>query len=66
MINRLYIILLFVLTNAVCAASGTEKLLERLRRFGQFVPQEKVYVHMDNTCYWLGDTLWFSAYTRRA
>lgn len=65
MSNRPHIILLFVLINTVCAASGTEKLLERLRRFGQFVPQEKVYVHMDNTCYWLGDTLWFSAYTRQ-
>lgn len=29
---------------------------------GSKVPQEKVYVHMDNTSYCLGDTLWFSAY----
>ena len=40
-------------------------LVERLRAFGRTIPQEKVYVHMDNTCYQVGDTIWFSAYTRR-
>lgn len=40
-------------------------LVQRLRAFGRTIPQEKVYVHMDNTCYQLGDTIWFSAYTRR-
>ena len=39
-------------------------LMERLTAFGQRIPQEKVFVHMDNTCYFLGDTIWFSAYTR--
>ena len=38
--------------------------MERLSAFGQRIPQEKVFVHMDNTCYFLGDTIWFSAYTR--
>lgn len=37
----------------------------RLNTFGHYVPQEKVYVHMDNTCYFLGDTIWYAAYTRR-
>ena len=40
-------------------------LLERLSAFGRTIPQEKVYVHMDNTSYFLGDTIWFSAYTRQ-
>ena len=39
-------------------------MMERLTAFGQRIPQEKVFVHMDNTCYFLGDTIWFSAYTR--
>ena len=39
--------------------------MERLSAFGQRIPQEKVFVHMDNTCYFLGDTIWFSAYTRQ-
>lgn len=38
-------------------------LMDRLTAFGRTVPQEKVYVHMDNTCYFQGDTIWFSAYT---
>ena len=39
--------------------------LERLAAFGKIIPQEKVYVHMDNTSYFQGDTIWFSAYTRQ-
>ncbi len=39
--------------------------LERLAAFGKTIPQEKVYVHMDNTCYFQGDTIWFAAYTRQ-
>lgn len=41
------------------------RFADRLERFGNAIPQEKVYVHMDNTGYFLGDTIWFSAYTRR-
>ena len=28
--------------------------------------QEKVYVHTDNTCYFIGDTIWYKAYVLRA
>ena len=42
-----------------------ERLADRLKQFGKAIPQEKVYLHMDNTCYFLGDTIWFAAYTRR-
>ena len=38
-------------------------LVDHLKRFGQALPQEKVYVHLDNTNYFIGDTIWFSAYT---
>ena len=38
---------------------------DRIERFGKAIPQEKVFVHMDNTGYFLGDTIWFAAYTRR-
>ena len=41
------------------------RLADRLATFGDAIPQEKVYVHMDNTSYFLGDTIWFAAYTRR-
>ena len=31
---------------------------DRLGRFGKSIPQEQVFVHMDNTCYFLGGTRW--------
>ena len=37
----------------------------RQRAFGEKIPQEKVYVHLDNRCYFLGDTIWFKAYTQQ-
>ena len=40
-------------------------LMNRLSAFGKTIPQEKVYVHMDNTSYFQGDTIWFTAYTRQ-
>jgi len=40
-------------------------MIDRLSAFGKTIPQEKVYVHMDNTCYFQGDTIWFTAYTRQ-
>ena len=45
--------------------STVDSLVTRLRLFGERIPQEKVFVHMDNTCYFLGDTIWFSVYTRQ-
>ena len=39
---------------------------ERLDKFGKSVPQEQVFVHMDNTCYFLGDTIYYKAYVRRS
>ena len=37
---------------------------ERLRLFGEKIPQEEIFLHTDNTCYYLGDTLYFKAYMR--
>ena len=45
--------------------SSCEKQAEELKSFNQKYPQEKVFLHMDNTCYFLGDTIWFKAYTRQ-
>ena len=45
--------------------SALEKFSKRQATFGRTIPQEKVFVHMDNTSYQLGDTIWFAAYLRR-
>ena len=41
-----------------------ESWAERLQTFGTKIPQEEVFVHMDNTCYYLGDTIYYKAYMR--
>ena len=45
-------------------ADGFDALKEALAKNLQV--QEKVYVHTDNTCYFVGDTLWYKAYVLRA
>lgn len=37
-----------------------------LKRSSEKCVQEKVYIHTDNTCYFVGDTLWYKAYVVRA
>ena len=39
-------------------------LWRRLWLYSKRYAQEKVFIHMDNTSYCLGDTIWFSVYTR--
>ena len=46
------------------SADGLDDLLQALANNAQV--QEKVYVHTDNTCYFIGDTLWYKAYVLRA
>ena len=44
------------------------KILSHIRhamRFGMYYPQEKVYLHLDNTGYFKGETIWFKAYVKR-
>jgi len=36
--------------------------VEKVNSFSQYLPQEKVYVHMDNTDYFLGESIWFKCY----
>ena len=33
-----------------------------LEQFGKALPQEKVYLLFDNTCYYQGDPIWFQCY----
>ncbi len=62
-----------VLLSAVLGAAAQEQTpttlegwASRLQKFGKSIPQEQVFVHMDNTCYFLGDTIYFKAYLRRS
>lgn len=61
--------LLSLLFLCLCCAAGVRAQLPldsveaRLR---QAPVQEKVYLHLDNTCYFKGDTIWYKAYVVRA
>ena len=48
---------LFTLNGWAQQRNELNSLAERLERFGREIPQEKVFVHMDNTCYFLVDTI---------
>ena len=39
--------------------------MQRAMRFNQAAPQEKVYLHFDNTGYFKGETIRFKAYVKR-
>lgn len=61
------LLLLPLCATTLAQGEGTpfHTLVERVGKFGSRIPQEKVYVHMDNTAYMMGDTIWFKAYLRR-
>ena len=62
--RTLYLLLLLLVTSlAAKAQTGLEVVKDILE--GAPV-QEKVYLHLDNTCYYKGDTIWYKAYVVRA
>lgn len=64
------LILNSVIVNAqVADTTGTAKLKSYIKNYIYFsknYPQEKVYLHFDNTSYYLGESIWFKAYVVRA
>ena len=60
----------FFLTIVMLAAAlgaWAQSTLDDVRKKLQNAPvQEKVYLHLDNQCYFKGDTIWYKAYVVRA
>lgn len=56
--------LLVVLFCAVSssAQSRLDSIAYRAMQVGQVMQQERVFLHFDNTAYYLGETMWFKAY----
>lgn len=46
--------------------TGILSYMKRAMMFAQAMPQEKVYLHFDNTGYFKGETIWFKGYVVRA
>ena len=72
LINKAVIILLPILLSLLSyslKAQISDSIFHRLsgyvdaiENFGEVFPQEKVYLHFDNTSYYQGDPIWFQCY----
>lgn len=62
----LTLFLTLILTAVHAAGSGFEQIRRTLVKNSSAAVQEKVFMHLDNTCYFVGDTLWYKAYLLRA
>ncbi len=62
---------LFIAGQSAAQSAGPQEaspkaLSQKVEKFGKGVPQEKVFLHLDNTCYFVGDTIWYKAYVTRS
>lgn len=48
------------------ASERLNHFVNHIETFNRLVPQEKVYLHFDNTNYMIGETIWFKAYITTA
>ena len=60
------VLLILMSLLAVLPLAAQDRLAEIEEQLRQAPVQEKIYVHMDNTCYFKGDTIWYKAYVVRA
>ena len=66
MTKLLFSFLLLSLAVVKSYAGGIEDIRQALEQSSASQIQEKVFVHTDNQCYFVGDTLWYKAYVVRA
>ena len=65
----IYIIIFLHLPLDMMAQQSSSDLThwtQTVQNTGKAFPQEKVYLHLDNNCYFLGDTIWYKAYVVRS
>ncbi|MCM1373090.1 MAG: hypothetical protein NC113_03410 [Bacteroides sp.] len=63
-----YLLLLaaIVLCFPLKAQDKMDAMVNRLKAFGNRIPQEQVFLHVDNSSYYLGDTIFYKAYVNRS
>ncbi len=49
-------------TLATTAQTSNDEAAQRALQVGHTMQQERVYLHFDNSAYYLGETIWFKAY----
>lgn len=52
----------FLIFSTIEAQTTTEYAAMRASQVGEALPPERVYLHFDNTAYYLGETIWFKAF----
>ena len=56
----------YIIASLLCIASMAQSRIDsiayRAIQVGRVMQQERVYMHFDNTAYYLGETMWFKAY----
>ena len=55
-------LLLLVALSAHADEKNLDKMVFNAAVVNNLFPQERVYLHFDNTAYYLGETMWFKAY----
>jgi hypothetical protein len=62
--KRLTILLIFTACTLLTAVSQSrvDSVAYRALQVGRVMQQERVFLHFDNTAYYLGETIWFKAY----
>lgn len=61
-----FILAVILCLNINSQTGDAEVLGRKAEAFGKNLPQEKVFIHLDNTCYFVGDTIWFKGYVTRS
>ena len=55
-------LLLFVALFSYADEKSLDKMAFNAAVVNNLFPQERVYLHFDNSAYYLGETMWFKAY----
>ncbi len=65
-LSRYCLLVCAVLLTLTVKADGLDDIRTTLTKSSVSRVQEKVFLHTDNSCYFVGDTLWYKAYVVRA
>ena len=64
--KRTILLICILLYPLIHVQADADSLHRKVEAFGIVLPQEKVYLHLDNTCYFLGDTIWYKGYVTQS
>lgn len=57
---------LSIFASSLSLRADAGEYIIRAAQWNRLYPQEKVYLHLDNTAYFLGETIWMKAYVTRS